>query len=73
MRPLRHLHLDVFRDLEAGRTQISTHTQYYQVVLASLNILAGEFGFDTYIDHGSFDSWPLAFRAQPEQRFVDPS
>jgi imidazolonepropionase-like amidohydrolase len=64
VRPLRHLHLDVFRDLEAGRTQISTHTQYYQVVLASLNILAGEFGFDTYIDHGSFDSWPLAFRAE---------
>jgi imidazolonepropionase-like amidohydrolase len=58
-RPERHLHLDIFRDLEAKRTQISTHTQYYQVVLASLNILKGEFGFDAYIDHGSFDSWPL--------------
>ena len=57
--PERHLHLDIFRDLEAKRTQISTHTQYYQVVLASLNILKGEFGFDAYIDHGSFDSWPL--------------
>lgn len=63
-RPERHLHLDIFRDLEAGRTQISTHTQYYQVVLASLNILSGEFGFDAYIDHGSFDSWPLAFLAE---------
>jgi len=59
-RPKRHLHLDIFRDLHAKRTQISTHTQYYQVVLASLNILTGEFGFDAYIDHGSFDSWPLA-------------
>ena len=58
-RPERHLELDIFRELEAKRTQISTHTQYYQVVLASLNILRGEFGFDAYIDHGSFDSWPL--------------
>ena len=54
----------ISRELEAGRTQISTHTQYYQVVLASLNILSGEFGFDAYIDHGSFDSWPLAFLAE---------
>ena len=63
-RPERHLHLDIFRDLEAKRTQISVHTQYYQVVLASLNILTGEFGFDSYIDHGSFDSWPLAELAE---------
>ena len=63
-RPERHLHLDIFRDLEAKRTQISTHTQYYQVVLASLNILTGEFGFDAYIDHGSFDSWPLSYLAE---------
>jgi imidazolonepropionase-like amidohydrolase len=63
-RPERHLHLDIFRDLEAKRTQISVHTQYYQVVLASLNILTGEFGFDSYIDHGSFDSWPLSKLAE---------
>jgi imidazolonepropionase-like amidohydrolase len=63
-RPERHLHLDIFRDLEAKRTQISMHTQYYQVVLSSLNIMAGEFGFDAYIDHGSFDSWPLAQLAE---------
>ena len=63
-RPERHLHLDIFRELEAKRTQISTHTQYYQVVLASLNILSAEFGFDAYIDHGSFDSWPLSKRAE---------
>ena len=63
-RPERHLHLDIFRDLEAKRTQISTHTQYYQVVLASLNILTGEFGFDAYIDHGSFDSWALGAIAE---------
>jgi hypothetical protein len=58
--PERLLHLDVFRDLYAKRTQISTHTQYYQVVLSSLRILTMEFGYDAYIDHGSFDSWELA-------------
>ena len=63
-RPERRLDLDIFRELEAKRTQISTHTQYYQVVLASLNILTGEFGYDAYIDHGSFDSWPLSWKAE---------
>ncbi len=59
-RPERVLHLDVFRDLLARRTQISTHTQYYQVVLSSLRTLTMETAFDAYIDHGSFDSWKLA-------------
>lgn len=62
--PERHLHLDVFRELHAKRTQISTHTQYYQVVLATLRILRMEFGFDTYIDHGEFDSWELGEMAE---------
>ena len=62
-RPERDIALDVFRELAAKRTQISTHTQYYQLVMMSILLLAGEFGFDTYIDHGSFDSYltaPLA-------------
>lgn len=58
--PERVLHLDIFRELEARRTQIATHTQYYQVVLSSLRILTLELGFDAFIDHGSFDSWRLA-------------
>lgn len=58
-RPDRHLNLDVFRDLEAGEIGISTHTQYYQVVLSTLRILRREFGFPVFIDHGSFDSWRL--------------
>lgn len=57
--PARKLNLDVFRPLQSGETQISTHTQYYQVVLASLRLLRAETGFDMYIDHGSFDSWKL--------------
>ncbi len=57
--PARRLNLDVYRALLSGETQISTHTQYYQVVLASLRLLRAETGFDMYIDHGSFDSWRL--------------
>ncbi|MCA8980684.1 MAG: amidohydrolase family protein [Planctomycetes bacterium] len=57
--PDRNLSLDIYRQLESGETQISTHTQYYQVVLASLRLLRAETGFDMYIDHGTFDSWKL--------------
>lgn len=58
-RPERRLHLDVYRDLRSEEIAISTHTQYFQVVLATLRILRMEFGFPTFIDHGSFDSWLL--------------
>lgn len=57
--PERHINLDVYRDLLAEEIGISTHTQYYQVVLSTLRILRMEFGFPTFIDHGSFDSWRL--------------
>jgi hypothetical protein len=58
-RPDREIELDIFRPLYRRTTQISTHTQDYQVVLATLNILGREFPYDAYIDHGSFDSWEL--------------
>lgn len=59
-KPRRELTLDVFRDLYAGRTQISTHTQYYQLVLMTITMLARDFALPTYIDHGSFDSYKTA-------------
>ena len=62
-RPERDIRLDIFRDLAARRTQVSTHTQYYQLVMMSILMLADEFDLDVYIDHGSFDSYlttPLA-------------
>lgn len=62
--PERHLNLDVYRDLFAEEIGISTHTQYYQVVLSTLRILRMEFGFPTFIDHGSFDSWRLGALAE---------
>jgi len=63
-RPERDLRLDVFRDLFARTTQVSTHTQYYQLVMMSIRMLAVEFGLDAYIDHGSFDSYLNAGRAE---------
>ena len=59
-KPKRDLALDVFRDLYAGKTQISTHTQYYQLVLMTITMLARDFQLPTYIDHGSFDSYKTA-------------
>jgi len=62
--PARHINLDVFRDLYNNEIAISTHTQYFQVVLATMRILRIEFGFPTFIDHGSFDSWLLGELAE---------
>ena len=62
--PERDLQLDVFRALEAKTTQVSTHTQYYQLVMMSIRMLAVEFGLDVYIDHGSFDSFLNSERAE---------
>jgi len=59
-KPERDIQWDVFRDLFAKRTQISVHTQIYQVVLMTCTMLAGEFGLDTYIDHGTFDGFKAA-------------
>jgi imidazolonepropionase-like amidohydrolase len=56
-RPERDLRLDIFRDLAAHRTQVSTHTQYFQLVMMSILMLARDYDLDVYIDHGSFDSY----------------
>lgn len=64
-RPERNLQLDIFRDLKARSVQVSTHTQYYQLVMMSILMLARDYGLDTFIDHGSFDSYlttPLALK-----------
>ena len=61
-RPEKDLQLEIFRELFAHGTQVSVHTQIYQVVLMTVNMLKGEFGLDAYIDHGTFDG----FKAAPE-------
>jgi dihydroorotase-like cyclic amidohydrolase len=58
--PEKNIQWEVFRDLFAKRTQVSTHTQLYQVVMTTVTMLKGEFGLDAYIDHGTFDGWRAA-------------
>lgn len=55
----RDLQFDVFRDLSSKKTQVSTHTQIYQVVLMTMT-MAEDFGIDFFIDHGTFDGWRAA-------------
>ena len=62
-RPEKDLQLEVFRALLAHETQISTHTQYYQLVMMSIQMLAVDYPFQAYIDHGSFDSYKNVDRA----------
>ncbi len=46
-----------FQKLLAGTLPVSVHTQIYQVVLMTITMLKGEFGFDVFIDHGTFDGY----------------
>ena len=62
----RNIQFDVFDDLFTKKTQVSTHTQIYQVVLMTITMVRKELGLDVYIDHGSFDGFrtaPLAEEA----------
>jgi imidazolonepropionase-like amidohydrolase len=58
--PEKQLELEPFRDLFAHRTQISTHTQIYRLVLSTITMLKGEFGLDVYIDHGEWAGYLAA-------------
>ena len=59
-RPERNFDLDIFRALLAKDTQISTHTQIYQVVMTTLTMVRKGFGIDVYIDHGEMAGYKLA-------------
>jgi imidazolonepropionase-like amidohydrolase len=59
-RPERNFDLDVFPELAAKRTQVSTHTQMFQVVLRTITMLRLEFGLDCYIDHGEMAGYRAA-------------
>ena len=58
--PETNLELEIFRPLFAHETQISVHTQIYQVVLMTVTMLSGEFGLHAYVDHGEFDGYKVA-------------
>jgi imidazolonepropionase-like amidohydrolase len=59
-KPERNIQWDIFRWLSAKKTQVSTHTQRYQVVLATLTMVRQGFGLDVYIDHGEWFGSKLA-------------
>lgn len=63
-KPERDLQFEIFRALRKREAQVSTHTQIYQVVNATLTMVAEELGLPVFIDHGSFDGWRTAPRAQ---------
>ena len=55
--PAKDLQFEVFRDLYANKTQVSTHTQMFQVVAMTVKMIKEEMGIPVYIDHGTFDGW----------------
>lgn len=55
---------EVFEALADGSTQISTHTQVYQLVMNTIRILKQELGLDVYIDHGEWGAHRLAALAE---------
>lgn len=63
-KPERNIQWDVFPPLLEKTTQVSTHTQMYQVVLMTLTMVREEFGLDVYIDHGEFAGMRAAPLAQ---------
>lgn len=63
-KPVENFDLQIFRDLLGKKTQISTHTQIYQVVLSTLTMVRKGFGIDVYIDHGEMAGYKLAAFAE---------
>lgn len=58
--PEKRIEFELFRELYGKRTQVSTHTQVYQVVLTTLTMIRQEFGIDVYIDHGEVKGYLTA-------------
>jgi len=56
----RDIHWDVFPWLITKQVPISTHTQRYQVVLATLTMVKKELGLNVFIDHGEWYGSKLA-------------
>jgi len=60
----RNIQWDVFPELLSKKVQVSTHTQVYQVVLMTITMIKEELGIDVYIDHGEFQGFRAAEKAQ---------
>lgn len=64
--PRKNIQWEIFRDLFSKQTQVSTHTQVYQVVQMTITMVRMELGLDVYIDHGSFDGYRLGGLAEEQ-------
>jgi len=60
----KNIQFEVIRSLYKNEAQISTHTQIYQVANMTLTMVAEELGLPVFIDHGTFDAYRVAPRAQ---------
>jgi imidazolonepropionase-like amidohydrolase len=49
-----------FRKLYTRELVVSVHTQIYQVVMTTVDMLAAKLKFRTVLDHSEFDAWKLA-------------
>lgn len=58
-KPDVNVQFEVFRWLVPKITQISAHTQIYQVVAESLSMLVQELDLPLFIDHGTIGAWKL--------------
>ena len=63
-RPEVDIQFEVFRAIMKDEIRVSTHTQIYQVVNMTIQMVAKEMGVPVFIDHGTFDGWRAADLAQ---------
>ncbi|MFT7668230.1 MAG: imidazolonepropionase-like amidohydrolase [Planctomycetota bacterium] len=62
--PDKDIQLEIFRSLRKNDAQISTHTQFGQVVMMTIIMVAKELKLPVFIDHGSFDGFRYADLAE---------
>ncbi|MFT5289455.1 MAG: imidazolonepropionase-like amidohydrolase [Planctomycetota bacterium] len=65
--PDREPHYDIFRELLAGRAQISAHTQQAQVVASTIRLAKIIAGLPVFIDHGTMDAFRVAHYAEEHE------
>lgn len=63
-KPEINIQFEVFRWLVPKIAQISAHTQIYQVVSESLDMVIEEFNLPLFIDHGTIGAWKIAARVK---------
>lgn len=62
--PEKDLQFEIFRSLRKNEAQVSTHTQFGQVVLMTITMVAKELKLPVFIDHGSLGGYRYGGLAQ---------